>query len=106
MHSRPHGYWYNQGFFMFAISLMCFLACLKGPPWWIPAIGVGSLMMGCLWHIYLAWWRDSYELFYPNTPDFDTTRYELFMDRWAMRLAWRIGIRWQRPGTRRRARQA
>jgi hypothetical protein len=85
---------------MFALSLIfCFLGILNGPTWWwAPVMGAGIFVLACLWHIYLAWWRDRYELFFPDTPDFDTTRYQLFMDRWAMRLAWRIGIRWERPG--------
>lgn len=100
MHTPPGGNWYFQAGGMLLVSLMCFLAFgFHDWEWQWLAMGVGALVLAILFHMYLAWWRDRFELYFPGMPDDETTRYHLFMDRCARKIAWRLGIRWDRPPT-------
>lgn len=86
---------------MLLVALMAFVMFVvnvdKADSWLGLVIGVGMLVAGILFHMYLAWWRDRFELYFPDEPDDETTRYQLFMDRCARAIAWRVGIRWDRP---------
>lgn len=100
MHTPPWGNFYFGAGCMLLISLMSFLAFgYHDWEWHYLAVGVGTLVFAILFHMYLAWWRDRFELYFPGMPDDDMTRYRLFMDRCARRIAWGLGIRWDRPPT-------
>lgn len=99
MRGRPHGTWYvSAGSALWGSLALSGLVMATGAWRWQVLVGLFALLLlGVAYHIYLAWWRDNYETNSPGTPDPDPSRYEHFMDSWARKVAWRLGIRWKRP---------
>lgn len=99
MNSRPDSIWYLHAGFLLMVAPICVVGLVRddGHTWQWIVTGMGCLVAGILYHVYLAWWRDRFELFFPGEPDHDTTRYQFFMDRCARSIAWRVGMRWERP---------
>ena len=99
MHTRPHSAAYFRAGCLLVIAPMTLVGYARDPEhsWQWLAMGAAVSVVAVAAHMFLAWWRDRFELYFPGEPDPDTTRYQLFMDRCARAIAWSIGIRWDRP---------